>query len=138
MRNVFVDTNVLFDFLIDRPPFSGVAADILELAVQGKTKVFVAAISINNIYYTLRKIIGHKEAKHKLKQLSSFIEILDVTHGIIEKALDLDYPDFEDGIQYLVAISNPDIEAIITRDIIGFKNSKLPVLKPDEALKLIN
>lgn len=36
MKKVFLDTNILIDFLADRPPFSKFAVAIFELAEQKK------------------------------------------------------------------------------------------------------
>jgi predicted nucleic acid-binding protein len=137
MKHLFVDTNVVIDFLIDRQPFSIQSAEIFELALADKITVHIAAVSYNNIYYILRQSIGHRETVTLLKKLTSFISILAVSQGTIRKALDSDNTDFEDSIQYYTALSNSKIEAIITRDINGFRNSEIPVMTPGEALKML-
>ena len=46
---------------------------------------------------------------------------------IIDLALDSDFNDFEDAIQYYSAIEN-GIDLIVTRNLKDFKSSKIPVL----------
>jgi hypothetical protein len=50
-------------------------------------------------------------------------------------ALDLEFSDFEDGIQYAVAILNPGIEIIISRNTKDFRKSALPAMSPEVYLK---
>ncbi len=99
MNRFFVDANVIIDFLMDREPFSDDAADLFEFAIEGKIILFIAAVSFNNIYYIIRKKIGHAEAINRLVKLSSFTNVMDLTHAIIKKALVSDNPDFEDSVQ---------------------------------------
>lgn len=49
MQNIFLDTNVVIDFLADRRPFSLIAAKIFNYSLQGKIKVYISAVSYNNI-----------------------------------------------------------------------------------------
>ncbi len=137
MKYFFVDANVIIDYLSKREPFSTEAAELFELAENNKIRIFVSAVSFNVIYYILRQQLGHKVTIGYLVELSSLITISDVTHSVINNALTFDNIDFEDSIQYYTALSNPEIEAIITRDKKGFKKSELPVFKPSEVLKLI-
>ena len=51
MIQVFLDTNVVIDFLADRKPFSSAAAQIFNASVAGKIKLYISAVSYNNIYY---------------------------------------------------------------------------------------
>ena len=50
MKQIFLDTNVIIDFLADRKPFSIAAASIFNYAVLGKIKLYISAVSYNNIY----------------------------------------------------------------------------------------
>ena len=134
MNNIFLDTNVIIDFLGDRRPFSLLAAKIFNYSLQGKVKVFISAVSYNNIYYILRQSLTNRETIKLLDELCEMTEIADVTKAIIKKSLKTDFKDFEDAIQYNCALSINKIDFIVTRDTKDFKNSVLPVLTPEEAL----
>jgi hypothetical protein len=59
---------------------------------------------------------------------------LPLNDKIIDLALnDKAFNDFEDGLQYYTALEgNQDI--VITRDLKGFKNAKIPVMTAEEYL----
>lgn len=137
MKQIFLDTNVLIDFLADRKPFSVAAAQIFNLSVSGKIKIYISAVSYNNIYYILRQTFSNSQTIQLLNELCEMTEIADVTKAIIKKALKSDFKDFEDAIQYNCALSLSKIDFIVTRDTKDFKKSILPVMNPEEALKLV-
>ena len=137
MRHFFFDTNVIIDVLTDRRPFSIPAAKLFERAEKRKIKIYIAAVSYNNIYYVVKKFSSHRETMKILKDLERVIETLDTTNEIIKASLSAEFKDFEDAIQYSTAAANKKIDALVTRDLSGFRLSKIPVLSPDEALGLI-
>ncbi|MEJ7685017.1 MAG: PIN domain-containing protein [Segetibacter sp.] len=134
MKNIFLDTNVVIDFLSHRRPFSLLAAKIFNYSLQGKVKVYISAISHNNIYYILRQSLTSIETIKLLDGLCETSEIADVTKAIIKASLKTDFKDFEDAIQYNCALSINKLDFIVTRDTKDFKKSTLPVLTPEEAI----
>ena len=137
MKQIFLDTNVIIDFLADRKPFSIAAAGIFNYAVLGKIKLYISAVSYNNIYYILRQSFSNSETIKLLDELSQMTEVADVTKAIIKNSLKSDLKDFEDAIQYNCALSLNKIDFIVTRDTKDFKKSALPIMNPEEALILI-
>ena len=137
MKNLFIDTNVLIDFLADRKPFSHSAAKLFTLSLSGKVKIYISAASYNNIYYILRQSLAHKEAIRLLKELSAFTEIVDVSKKIINAAMASDFNDFEDAVQYNSALTIPKIDCIITRDVKGFKKSIIPTMSTEEIISFL-
>jgi predicted nucleic acid-binding protein len=136
MKNIFLDTNVLIDFLADRRPFSLAAAKIFNLSFSGKIKIYISAISYNNIYYILRQSLSNNETIKLLNELCEMTEIADVTKSIIQKSLKPEFKDFEDAIQYNCALSMNKIDFIITRDTKDFRKSALSVMTAEEAVSL--
>jgi len=137
MKQVFIDTNVIIDFLGDREPFSEYAAILFQLAKENKIKIFVSAISFNNTYYILRKVTSNKRALSLISEIEGYVGIQETNRNIIQKALKSDFKDFEDAIQYFSAVQLGDIDIITTRDIKDFKKSELPVLSPETTVKLL-
>jgi predicted nucleic acid-binding protein len=137
MRAFFLDTNILLDFLADRKPYSDDAEIIFENAAQQKVELYVSAISFNNLYYIINKLSGHKKAIKLLGSLSEMVNIIPLDDSIIKSALASSFKDFEDAIQYHSAILFPNIEAIITRNSKDFKNSKMAIISPEIAVKLL-
>jgi predicted nucleic acid-binding protein len=138
MKHLFIDTNVLIDFLVDRQPFSEPAALLFNQALKGKLKLYISADSFSDTYYILKRFNTHQATIKQLKEIETLIEIVDVTRRIIKLALDSNFKDFEDAIQYYCAKSNDKIDAIISRNARDFKLSSLPVLSPNEVVKVIN
>jgi predicted nucleic acid-binding protein len=60
-----------------------------------------------------------------------------VTKVSIIEALDADFSDFEDAVQYCVAEINC-IDFIVTRNISDFKHSTIEVCTPNELLEKLN
>jgi predicted nucleic acid-binding protein len=137
MRHVFLDTNVLIDFLADRKPFSEEAARLFNYSINKKVVIYVATVSYNNIYYILRQSCGHNRTIRILAELQEWTEAVNVSKDVVRKALKSEFKDFEDAIQYNCAKSIDKIDCIVTRDTKDFKTSSLPVLTPKEALSTI-
>jgi len=135
MNKVFLDTNVVLDFLLERRPFSEEASRIFDLSESGEIVLFVSSFTVNNIYYISRKLIGHQKSIDLIKELLEIVEILNSDKASIMMTLDLEFSDFEDGIQNAVAILNPGIEIIISRNTKDFRKSALPAMSPEVYLK---
>lgn len=135
MTDLFIDTDVIIDFLIDRKPFSREAAIIFTLIEQKKLKGYASSLTFSNLYYVLRKFNSHKNVISNLDSLSKLIIILKVDDQIIRKAISSVFPDFEDSIQYFSAAESRKTDVIITRNIKDYKNSDLPVMTPVDFLK---
>ena len=137
MKIIFLDTNIVIDFLADRKPFSLYAAKLFNFTLLGKAKIYISAVSYNNIYYVLRQSLSHTETIKLLDELAEMTEITDVTKSMIKKSLKSDFKDFEDAIQYNCALSLTKLDFIVTRDTKDFRKSSLPVMTPDEAVSLL-
>jgi predicted nucleic acid-binding protein len=134
MKHVFMDTNVVIDFLSNRHPFAIDAARLFDLSVNGKIRIYITAVSYNNIYYILRQSLTHSATIKLLAELSDLTEVADVTTNIIRESLKADFKDYEDAIQYYCALNIADIDFIVTQNTKDFKKSRLPILTPTEAL----
>ena len=137
MKSVFIDTNVIIDFLADRVPFSEDAAKLFELAKNKHIEIYIAAISINNTYYILRQVTSHQKALKLIDQIENYVTIIATSQKIIQQAIKSNFNDFEDAIQYYSAKDNAKIEVIITRNTKDFKTSDIPILTPETSVKLI-
>ncbi|WP_310393529.1 PIN domain-containing protein [Hymenobacter sp.] len=138
MKRFLLDTNVVLDFLIRREPFAAVAADLFQLAEEGRVKLHVSSLSFSHVFYLLRKSVGTTTTRSLLVDLSEVVAVALVDSRMVNDALRSSFPDFEDAVQYFAAADIPDLAAIVTRDPKGFAAGQLPVLSPAEALRLIS
>jgi predicted nucleic acid-binding protein len=134
---VFVDSDVIIDFLIDRQPHAVSSSQLFNLGDSGLIELHTSALSINNVHYIIRRVLGTNKSKEIILELLELLEVLDVTKTDITSSLKSDISDFEDAIQHSVAIKVDEINSIVTRNIKDYKRSKISVFSPDAFLKLI-
>ena len=133
---LFVDSEVVIDFFTDREPYANPASELFELNEQRKVKLYLSAVSINNIYYIVRKFLGHKKTLEVVETLTEMTEIVGTTKKEIIQALKNDFTDFEDAVQYSSALTIKDLDVIITRNIKDYRSSSIAVMTPLSFLKL--
>ena len=132
---LFIDTNVILDVVARRAQFFDASAAILTLLEKDKFEGFISAISFNNIHYIIQKQGGKTKAKHAVRTLLTTFNIVSLDEKIITRAVDADFNDFEDGIQFFSAVRcNADF--IITRNVKDFPHDDVPVMTPEEFLRL--
>ena len=133
---LFIDSDVVIDFFTDRAPHASPASELFDLNEKGKVKLYLSAISINNIYYIVRRYLGHNKALEVVEELTDMAEIVGTTEKEIKQALRNDFKDYEDSVQYSTALTIDGIEAIITRNTKDYKNSEIAVLTPLNYLQM--
>jgi predicted nucleic acid-binding protein len=136
IRRVFIDGDVILDLLLAREPFFPAATRFFLLVQEGKIQGCVSPLIFSNLFYVLRKQLSASEALTALRKLKLLTQVLPVDERTIDLALASEFKDFEDAIQYYVALSN-GIDAIITRNKRDYKASKLPLLTAEECVELL-
>lgn len=136
MNKIFIDTNILIDLLTKREPFYISASKLFTLSDRKKIKLEISSLTFANVFYLLSKELDRQKAKQILRKFKLLVNVLPLDDKIINLALNSDFKDFEDAIQYYTAIEN-NLEIIITRNLKDFKLSKIPVMTADEYLILI-
>jgi predicted nucleic acid-binding protein len=134
MKKVFVDTNIVIDLLAKREPFFKEAQELFTLADKKEIRVLISSLTFANAFYSISKHYKNTETKNHLQKFKILVEILPLDEKVIELALSSDFADFEDGLQYFVALNN-GADIIITRNKKDFKTATIPVLSADEYLK---
>lgn len=133
-RKIFVDTDVVLDLLAKREPFYTYAAQLFTNADKQEVTICVSSLCFGNLNYILSKHKSAIEARKILSRFKVLVTILPVDDKIIELALNSDFKDFEDAIQYYCAIEN-GINILITRNLKDFKPVRIPVLTAEEFVK---
>lgn len=133
---VLFDTNVVLDVMLDRDPFVEPTSQLMTLIENGKISGLLCATTVTTIHYLSTKVMGTVKAQNKIKDLLMLFEIAAVNRSVIEDALVVKFSDFEDAVLYQAA-RHAGVEAIVTKDLKGFKRSILPIYSPDEMLKAL-
>lgn len=137
MNNLFLDTNIILDLLAFRMPFYTEAAILFSLADKKKIKLSISSLCLANTHYILSKQNPDMEVRKVLRNFKVLVNVLPLDDKITDLALNSEFRDFEDAVQYYTAIVN-DQDLIITRNKSDFKLSKIPVMTAGEFIKSIN
>ena len=134
-RKVFVDTDIIYDLIAKRDPFYFAAARLFTLADEGKIQIFISALSLPNVHYLLSKKKSEEEAKQILRKLKVLVNVTPLNEKIIDLALNSEFSDFEDAIQYFSALQS-EVEVLLTRNLKDYKKAQISVLTAQDFINL--
>ena len=130
-----IDTNVLVDYVSRREPYYEDARKIADASKELLFEGCIAAHSIPDIYYILRKTMPAHERRVALRIVCQIFEVVALDEGKLLGALsDEGFTDFEDCLQSLCA-SDFHADYIVTRNPKDFAHSAIPAVTPDEFCK---
>ncbi|MEH2952029.1 PIN domain-containing protein [Candidatus Merdisoma sp. JLR.KK011] len=136
VNRILIDTNVLLDYLLTRKPFYEEAKKVMLTCTEGNTKGCIAAHSISNMFFILRKDYDAKERREILSGLCTIFDIEGIDKNKLLSGLrNEDFSDFEDCLQMECAKAY-GAEYIITRNIADYKMSEVKAILPEDYLKL--
>ena len=140
---IFLDTNVILDWLLNREDtFAQEATDLFLAAEQSRITIYISSGSLYTVAYVLHR--AGKRGQALRNALSSFLALVEV--AIADKDTfaranqQTDISDLEDAFQYQIALSNPVIQYVVTGNTKDFRltdQSQLPVITPAEMIKLL-
>ena len=134
-KRVFVDTDIIYDLLAKRDPFYLPAARLFTLADEGKIQIFISALSLPNLHYLLSKFKSAEEAKQILRKFKVIVQVTPLDEKIIDLALNSEFSNFEDAIQYFSALQN-NIDVLVTRNLKDYKKAQISVLTAQDYINL--
>ncbi|MBD2448867.1 PIN domain-containing protein [Nostoc sp. FACHB-152] len=137
MKGILFDTDVVLDVLLQRQPFFTASALAIDTVAQGKVEGYLAAHTITNLFYILRKHLGSEKSRETLNTLMSKLQVAAVTDAVIREALASSFTDFEDAVTHASARA-AGIEAIVTRNIKDFRLATIPVMLPEVFLATLS
>lgn len=133
---LLIDTNVVLDVLLRREPFFRTAAEVLNLTQRDEVREYVSASAITDIYYIANKQMKDRDAvRDLLKRLLMVVSVVAVSEREIQNALNLAWGDFEDSVQYSVALLN-EMDGIVTRNPSDYQEANMRIWLPEQALEL--
>ena len=134
---LLIDSNVVLDVILNREPFFEASEKVLRLDINHKVNTYISATTVTDIYYiSYRNLRDNELVYNWLSRIFRFTKLLSVTPENIYTAVNLHWKDFEDAVQYSVAKFN-NMDAIVTRNMKGFKDSELKILTPEELFEFI-
>lgn len=133
---VLLDTNVVLDVLQQRAPWVHEATAIWQTMASGKVEACISASAVTDLFYISRGIAGKPAALNIIRVVLDEMTVLPVDREQLDDAYTLGLQDFEDALQVIVARDN-GLDAIVTRDVAGFRGSPVTVLTPADFLARI-
>ena len=130
---VLLDINIILDICLKREKHFNHSFSIFQLINNWNINWYLSWISIDTISYILKKNwIKFSEIKNILKKLLSILNIATIDKTIVINAINSNFNDIEDALQYFSAL-NSWCNTIITRNKKDFKTWwNIQVLTPQE------
>ena len=132
---LFLDTNVLIDFILERQPFYQAAAMIISYAEENKVQICVSSLSLvtTNFICIERCKMPIEIFRNKINFLRDFMEICSVDNTDIYDSL---WKDFEERVQYYSA-KRTNADYIVTRNKKDFEENDIKAITLDETFNLL-
>ena len=133
---ILIDTNVLIDFLLGRMPHFENADKIIKMCADQKIQGAMAAHSIPNIFYILRKNLSEQERRTVLLNLCNILTVEGIDSVKLTAALkNSAFSDLEDCLQSECA-KRVRADYIVTRNVKDFTTSEVPAVLPEKFLEI--
>ncbi|NEQ37677.1 MAG: PIN domain-containing protein [Okeania sp. SIO3I5] len=132
-----IDTNIIVDVSLERQSFYPETIQVISFVYQKQIEGYISASSFSDLYYIIRKQKGRDLTLDFLRRIRTFCEIATVNNVAIDLALNTNFPDFEDAIQYSTAVIN-QLDAIVTRNTQDFPVVNPRILPPNLLIQELN
>ena len=128
---LFLDTNILIDYLSRRKPFFKEAVQLRVASLIGDIELWCSIQSFIDAEYILRDALPIDVLRSMMEKSLRFINVASSPSDELLPGFESGWPDLED---YLIATCASRVRAdyLITRDSEGFKSSRIPAISPKE------
>ena len=133
MTRYLLDTNVILDLLLNRPPWAADAAALWDAHRNGHIRVWIAAFAVPTIFYVVRKQAGLAAARAAVHACLTTLDVEATDQAALLSAHGFGGSDFEDDLQIACAVQ-ASVDAIVSRDPKGFANCPIRVMTPADAV----
>ena len=136
VNRILIDTNVLLDYFLTREPFYEEAKKVILSCIDGNVKGCIAAHSISNMFFILRKDYNAKERREILYNLCKLFDVEGIDKSKLLAGLENeDFSDFEDCLQMECAKAY-GADYIVTRNVSDYATSEIRAILPKNYLEL--
>lgn len=135
--NVFLDTNIALDFILERDGFVDDARKVVAYCLNCNHTLYLSSISFANISYIARKGYRGKDVRDILSLLRRMVRVSISDEAVVDKSLSVESEDFEDTMQYYSA-STISADVIISRNVQDFPLGQIKVMSPRSFLDIVS
>lgn len=115
MRKIFLDANILIDLISGRRKVEGIEdTDFKQL--------YTSTLSVHILFY-VHMIKYNSVEERRTKEVLKHIVLTPLTDTIVRRAYKSKYSDYENTLQYLMAL-HANCDYILTRDRKDYENVK--------------
>jgi predicted nucleic acid-binding protein len=132
---ILIDTNVALDILLNRRDYANAVA-VFDMDENKHITAYISASAITDIFFLSKNNLGKKRAKEALNDLLQIFKPAAVTDSHIYQALNLDWDDFEDSIQYIVG-EGFSADYIVTRNTQDYGSGSIPAVTPEQFIRAV-
>ncbi len=136
MKRVLLDVNVVLDLVLDRPPFAAAAGSLWASAERKEIEAVVPAHGVTTVFYVAARGRSAAFARRVVGDLLVVPDVAPVSGSVLQRALALGWPDFEDAV-CAAAAEGAGCDTLVTRDPRGYRGSTLVVVDPLTAVSLL-
>ena len=133
---LLIDANIILDVLLNRPDYVKDSAMIWKLCETEQMKGYVSTLTFANLVYIMRKQLDPEKIEDVFHKLNLIFEFADFSVSDLTHAADLNWKDFEDAVQSVIA-ERIHADYIITRNVRDFSKSRVMAFAPPELLARI-
>lgn len=134
----YIDTNILVDLVLARQEFLPDAQRVFALGYAGEAQLVISALSFVNTIYLGRKYkYPMEEVYAKLRLITDFVDVADLSGQNVVDMLSSGWKDYEDATQHRVAVDE-QADCIVTRNKKDFIASTITVFSPTEFIDKID
>jgi len=126
---IYIDTNIFLNAILNRD--NNISKKVLSFLDDRGFDIILNDISIINIHYYVQKDYNFDIAKQYIQTLLDEYTIISATDRLLSLALNSNFKDFEDAVQYFCA-KEYQSDLIITNDKKGFKNSEIETISAND------
>lgn len=133
---IILDSNILLDLSLQRTKDFDALKKIYTRIVDGEFKSYTTTSIIHICAHFLIKSVAVKAAKEILMGILNNVKVIEANHDIVTDAIQSDFTDIEDALQYYTALHHK-MDCFISRDKKFIKAAKpqLPVYNPATFIK---
>lgn len=134
--NLLLDTNVVIDYIGQKPPFCEDASALVAAAYHGDAALWVPVLSLKDAFYVLSRYMDSSRVQDAILSFCEIANLVGITEDDALRGLRLSWPDFEDCLISICA-DKAKADYIVTRDSKGFDRSMTPICSPAEWLQMM-
>ena len=120
IKNIFFDANIFNDIFDKNRPYFDASSKAYIGALKSGFKIHTSCDVATNIYYVTSKYVSKDKALDGIELLKTSVTIIPFGEKELSQTIELmrkdnDYKDFEDTIQYILAL-NTKCDVVVTND----------------------